>query len=102
MNLAWLLKSRTICFALAASSALTVAVLLFSPKGVPSLNKRKAELFSHKTNLLALAKQNKKLFDDIRRLDSKDPELMEELVRRMGYDRPGEKVYVFGEQLNKR
>jgi hypothetical protein len=98
MNLAWLLKPKAIWTALALSISSTAAILFFAPGGLPSLGKRKTELFSHKLNLLGVSRQNKALFDEVRRLSEKDPDLMESLVRRLGYDRPGEVVYVFGEQ----
>ena len=102
MNPTWLLKSSSIWVALALSGAVTAAILLFTPGGLPSLRKRQAELVSHKLNLLGLSKQNTSLSDEVHRLGAKDPELMEALVRRVGYDRPGEKIYVFSNQPNKR
>lgn len=102
MNLAWLLKSSTIWIAIALSGTATMSALWFSPEGLPSLRKRQAELLSHKTNLFFISKQNRMLFDEVWRLNNKDPELMEAIVRRLGYDRPGEKVYVFGDQTNRR
>jgi len=75
---------------------------LFTPSGLPSLSKRKETLYSHKLNLYNLSMQNIALRDEVRRLNEKDPELMEALVRRIGYDRPGEVVYVFGEQTTRR
>jgi len=102
MNLAWLLKSSTIWTALALSGVITTLILLLTPSGMPALRKRQDELYSHKLNLYSLSKQNKTLFDEVRRLGEKDPELMEALVRRVGYDRPGEVVYVFGDQTTKR
>jgi hypothetical protein len=88
--------------ALALSGAVTVSILLFTPGGLPSLRKRQSELVNHKFNLLGLSKQNQHLLDEVRRLGEKDPELMENLVRRLGYDRPGEKVYIFGDQAARR
>jgi cell division protein FtsB len=101
MNLAWLLKPKTIWVALTLSVSATAFVLLLTPGGLPSLGKRKTELLSHKLNLLGISKQNKALFDEVRRLSEKDPDLMEALVRRLGYDRPGEVVYVFGDPAPK-
>jgi cell division protein FtsB len=101
MNLAWLLKSKTIWMALALSTSVTAFILLLTPGGLPTLRKRQTELFSHKLNLYGISKQNKALFDEVRRLSEKDPDLMEALVRRLGYDRPGEVVYVFGDQAPK-
>jgi cell division protein FtsB len=101
MNLSWLLKPSTIVMMLALSGAVTLCVMLFSTGGLPSLRKRQAELLSHKLNLYDLSKRNKALYDEILQLDRKDPELMEALVRRLGYDRPGEKVYVFGDHAPK-
>ncbi|MDR1842084.1 MAG: septum formation initiator family protein [Holophagales bacterium] len=102
MNLAWLLKSSNIWMAMALSGAITASILLFTPGGLPSLRKRQDELYSHKLNLYGLSRQNMALFDEVRRLNEKDPELMEALVRRVGYDRPGEVVYVFGDHTAKR
>ncbi|MCL1893893.1 MAG: septum formation initiator family protein [Holophagaceae bacterium] len=102
MNLAWLLKSRTVGAILALSGAVTSSVLMFSSEGLPSLRKRQAELFSHKTNLYAISIQNRNLRDEVSRLIQKDPELMEALVRRLGYDLPGETVYLFGDQSTTR
>jgi len=101
MNLAWLLKSKTIWTALTLSISSTMFILLFTPSGLPSLQRRQTELLSHKLNLFGISKQNKVLFDEVRRLNEKDPILMEALVRRLGYDRPGEVVYVFGDQPQK-
>jgi cell division protein FtsB len=101
MNLAWLLKPKTIWIALTLSVCSTASILLFAPGGLPSLRKRQTELLSHKLNLFGVSKQNKALFDEVRRLSEKDPDLMESLVRRLGYDRPGEVVYVFGDQAPK-
>jgi cell division protein FtsB len=84
--------------ALALSGAATASVLWFTAEGLPSLHRRQAELLNHKINLFDLSKQNRKLFDEVQRLNIRDPELMEAMVRRLGYDRPGEKVYVFGDQ----
>ena len=97
-----MLRSSTIWMALALSGALTVFILMFTPGGLSSLRKRQSELFNHKLNLFGLSKQNQSLLDEVRRLGEKDPELMEALVRRLGYDRPGEKVYIFGDQATRR
>jgi len=101
MNLAWLLKTSTIGTALTLSAAATASILLLAPAGLPSLHRRRTELASHKQNLFGISKQNRVLFDEVRRLNDKDPDLMEALVRRLGYDRPGEVVYVFGDQAAK-
>ena len=97
MNLAWLLKSSTIWVALLVSIAVTVSIFLFAPSGLSKLSKRKAELSAHRYNLYDISMQNRALLEEVRRLNSKDAELMEMLVRRAGYDRPGEIVYVFGD-----
>jgi hypothetical protein len=81
---------------------MTASILLFTPGGLPSLSKRQSELLNHKFNLYGLSKQNQDLLDEVRRLGDKDPELMEALVRRLGYDRPGEKIYIFGDQAPRR
>jgi cell division protein FtsB len=101
MNLAWLLKSKTIWIAFLLSSCATAYILVLSPKGLPALSKRRTELLSHKLNLFGISKQNRALIDEVNRLREKDPDLMEALVRRLGYDRPGEVVYVFGDQTPK-
>ena len=102
MNSAWMLKSSTIWMALVLSGGVTTFILVFTAGGLPALRKRQVELVSYKLNLFGLSKQNQALYDEVRRLGNKDPELMESLVRRIGYDRPGEKVYVFGDPAVKR
>ena len=87
---------------LGLSGVMTASILLFTPGGLSALRKRQAELVSYKLNLFGMSKQNQALYDEVRRLGDKDPELMESLVRRLGYDKPGEKVYVFGDQAIKR
>jgi cell division protein FtsB len=88
--------------ALMVSGTITASVLLFSGGGLPSLRRRQAELISHKTSLYSLSKHNRVIQSELRRLSDKDPELMEALVRRLGYDRPGETVYVFGDPATTR
>jgi hypothetical protein len=102
MNLVWLLKSSTIWIALLLSGAVTASILLFTPGGMPLLRKRQNELITYKHNLYAISKQNRFLSSEIRRLSNQDGELMESLVRRLGYDRSGEVVYVFGDSTSKR
>ena len=97
MKQPWLLKSGTIWAALLLSFTTTALILSFAPGGMSSLNKRRGELQSFKMNLHALSKQNRELAQEIHRLSVQDGEHMESLVRRMGYDRPGEVVYVFGD-----
>ena len=69
MNLAWLLKSKTIWIALTLSVSSIMFILLFTPSGLPALQRRQTELLSHKLNLLGIYKQNKLLFDEVRRLN---------------------------------
>ncbi len=95
MNSAWLLKSGTLWGALAFSCLATTCILLFSPDGLPSLRKRQAELRDYQRVLLQKYARNQDLAAEVRRLSSKDPELLEALARRQGYARPGETIYTF-------
>ena len=88
--------------ALGLSGAVTASILLFTPGGLPALSKRKDELVSYKRNLLSMSRQNQALNDEVLRLRGKDPELMESLVRSLGYVEPGERVFVFGDHAVKR
>jgi cell division protein FtsB len=95
MNSAWLLKSSTLWGALAISCSTTTLILLFSPDGLPSLKKRQAEMKEYQIEFKQKHAQNRALEEEVRRLASKDPELLEALARRQGYARPGETVYTF-------
>ncbi len=95
MNSAWLLKSSTLWGALAFSCVTTTFILLFSPDGLPSLGKRQAELREYQKELRVKNLQNRELATEVRRLATKDPELLEALARRQGYARPGETIYTF-------
>ncbi len=95
MDLSRLLDSRTIWGALGVSALLSTAILLFSPGGLPALNKQEAELREAQTRLLELNRRNRDLYLEVLRLSKQDPELMEALARRQGYARPGETVYTF-------
>lgn len=97
MNSAWLLKSSTLWGALAFSCVATTFILLFSPDGLPSLRKREAELREYKAEFLQKSLRNQELSEEVKRLASKDPELLEALARRQGYARPGETIYTFRE-----
>lgn len=97
MNSAWLLKSSTLWGALTFSCLATTFMLLFSPDGVPSLRKRQAELREYQLALLQKMTRNRELETEVRRLATKDPELLEALARRQGYARPGETIYTFRE-----
>lgn len=97
MNSAWLLKSSTLWGALAFSCVTTTSILLFSPDGLPSLRKRQAELREYQAELRQKNVRNRELAAEVRRLATKDPELLEALARRQGYARPGETIYTFRE-----
>jgi cell division protein FtsB len=97
MNSAWLLKSSTLWGALAFSGLVTTFILLFSPDGLPSLRKRQAELREYQVLLLQKITRNRELAQEVHRLSTKDPELLEALARRRGYARPGETIYTFRE-----
>jgi cell division protein FtsB len=97
MNSAWLLKSSTLWGALAFSCVATTFILLFSPDGLPSLRKRESELRDYLVELRQKNQQNRELALEVRRLATKDPELLEALARRQGYARPGETIYTFRE-----
>ena len=95
MNTAWLLRSRTIWWALGLSTASCMGLLLFSPEGLPGLRKREAEYREARQKLLELNRQNRELLAEVQRLKARDPELMEALARRQGLAQPGETIYTF-------
>lgn len=95
MNSAWLLRSSTLWGALAFSCVATTLIMLFSPDGLPSLRKRRAELMDYQVELQQKQGQNLELTEEVHRLATKDPELLEALARRQGYARPGETIYTF-------
>ena len=45
--------------------------------------------------LLQKRARNVELAEEVRRLSTKDPELLEALARRQGFARPGETIYTF-------
>jgi cell division protein FtsB len=98
MNPSWLLKSSTLWGVLALSGLVSTAILLFSPDGFPSLHKRQAELMEQQRQLLRMRRSNQELFEEVKRLAAKDPELYEALARQQGLARPGETVYTFRER----
>jgi cell division protein FtsB len=98
MNTGWLLKSRTVWGALLGSAFLSTAILWLLPGGLPAVHQRQAELQRQREVLLGLNRKNRELFEEVRRLAARDPELMEALARRQGYARPGETVYTFRER----
>ena len=98
MNASWLLRSSTLWGALGCSALLSTAVLWFSPEGVSDLRKREGEVAQAQAKLLNLERRNLELFDEVKRLARKDPELMEGLARRRGLARPGETIYTFKER----
>lgn len=97
MNSAWLLKSSTLWGALGFSFVCTMTILLFSADGFPNLRKRQAELREYQLLLLQKTARNRELAEEVHRLSTKDPELMEALARRQGFARPGETIYTFRE-----
>jgi cell division protein FtsB len=102
MNTSVLLKSSTLWGALVCSGLASAAILLFSPDGVPSLNKRRAELLEQQRQLLKMRRANLELGEEVKRLAARDPELYEALARQQGLARPGETIYTFRERGGKR
>lgn len=102
MNAAWLLRSSTLWGALGFSGLASLTILLFSPDGIPSLNKRQAELHRVRVDLLQKQQRNRELLEEVRKLAAKDPELLEALARRQGYARPGETIYTFRDRGERR
>jgi len=102
MNAAWLLRSSTLWGALGFSGLASLIILLFSPDGIPSLNKRQAELHRVRVDLLQKQQRNRELLEEVRKLAAKDPELLEALARRQGYARPGETIYTFRDRGERR
>jgi cell division protein FtsB len=95
MNTSLLLKSSTLWGALAFSGLASTAILLFSPDGVGSLHKRRAELQEQQRQLLRIHRSNLELSLEVKRLAARDPELYEALARQQGLARPGETIYTF-------
>lgn len=102
MNSSWLLKSSTLWGALGFSFVFTMIILLFSSAGLPDLRKRQAELRHYQLLLLQKRTRNLELAEEVRRLSTKDPELLEALARRQGFARPGETIYTFRETGERR
>ena len=102
MNSSWLLKSGTLWGALGVSFVCTMIILLFSSAGLPDLRKRQAELRDYKRVLLQKRARNLELAEEVRRLSTKDPELLEALARRQGFARPGETIYTFRDSGERR
>lgn len=98
MNPGWLLRSRTLWWALGLSSLASAAILAFAPDGLPDLRKREAELRAFEAELRQKAERNRALAEEVQRLAVQDPELFEALARRQGFARPGETVYTFREK----
>lgn len=98
MNAGWLLRSRTLGWALGASSLLSAAILAFAPDGLPELRRREAELRAYEAEVRQKAARNRELAEEVQRLAARDPELFEALARRQGFARPGETVYTFREK----
>lgn len=101
MNTSLLLRSSTVWTVLALSGAASTAIVLFSPDGIGSLHKRRAELLDQQRQLLRMKRANLELDLEVKRLAAKDPELYEALARQQGLARPGETVYTFRERGRK-
>ena len=101
MNTSFLLKSSTLWGVLAFSGLASTAILLFSPDGVASLHKRRAELLEQQRQLVRMRRANLELGEEVKRLAAKDPELYEALARQQGLARPGETIYTFRERGEK-
>ena len=101
MNVNRLLESRMLWAALGLSALMSALILLFAPGGLRDLGRQEAELQSAQMKLRELNRGNHDLYDEVRRLASQDPELMESLARRQGYARPGETVYTFRKPASK-
>jgi len=98
MNAGWLLRSRTLGWALGVSSLISAAILVFAPGGLPEMRRREAELGAYEAELRQKAERNRELAEEVQRLAAQDPELFEALARRQGCARPGETVYTFREK----
>ncbi|BDU78828.1 FtsB family cell division protein [Mesoterricola sediminis] len=101
MNTSLLLKSSTLWTVLGFSGLGSAAILLFSPDGVTSLHKRRADLVEQQRQLLRMHRANLELAQEVQRLAAKDPELYEALARQQGLARPGETVYTFRDRGRK-
>ncbi len=101
MNTSLLLKSSTLWGVLAFSGLASAGIILFSPDGISSLNKRQAEIREQQRQLLRLRRANLELSEEVKRLAAKDPELYEALARQQGLARPGETIYTFRERGGK-
>jgi cell division protein FtsB len=102
VNVGWLLRSSTLWGALLLSAITSLAVLLLSPYGLGSLRKRESEIAAFRQDLQLKTRKNRELLEEVKRLAAKDPELLEALARKQGYQRPGEKVYTFRERSESR
>lgn len=102
MNATWLLRSGTVWGALGLSALLSAGVLWLSSEGLSALRQREQEVHQAQSKLLALERRNLELFDEVKRLARKDPELMEGLARRRGLARPGETIYTFKDRTEGR
>jgi cell division protein FtsB len=103
VNLApWFLKSSTLWGVLLVSGLLSGLLLWILPDGMPSLNRREAELWQYRSELIEKNRRNRELLEEVRRLARQDPELMEALARRQGFARPGETVYTFRDRAEGR
>lgn len=101
MNTNALLESRVILTVLGVSGFLSV-LILWSPYGLPALHKRELEFSKQQQLLLELNRKNNEIALEVKRLLDKDPVLMESLARQRGYAKPGETVYTFRDQREKR
>lgn len=98
----WFLRSSTLWGVLLVSGLLSGLLLWVSPDGLPSLQRRQAELSQYRLELTEKNRHNRELLDEVRRLARQDPELMEALARRQGFARPGETVYTFRDRAEPR
>lgn len=96
-----MLQSRSLWVAFGLSTLTSIAIVFFSPLGLPSIRKREADLRSIQKDLAVKARQNRELFEEVKRLAARDPELLEALARRQGFARPGETVYTFRDPKTK-
>lgn len=90
-----MLQSKPLWAAFGLATLMSTAIVFFSPLGLPSIRKREADMRAIQKDLAAKARQNRELFEEVKRLAAKDPELLEALARRKGFARPGETVYTF-------
>lgn len=101
MSVSRLLESRILWTSLGISALLSATILWLAPGGLRDLGRQQADLRDAQLKLQTLNRNNHELYEEVRRLASQDPELMESLARRQGYARPGETVYTFRKPASK-